>query len=125
AFLEFAFSKTDANMLKCPCRRCCLVKYKYREDIHGDLMYNGFLPTYTNWHSHGERLNVLETPVLVEGNHFNEDSTMNLLDDVFPNLGGNFDDVAGSSNQPFVVDENVDQPPISDERRVFDELTSD
>lgn len=54
SFLDFAFGKSKAYMMKCPCNRCSLVKTKSREDIEGDLMWFGFLSSYTNWVLHGE-----------------------------------------------------------------------
>ncbi|CAH2053255.1 unnamed protein product, partial [Thlaspi arvense] len=140
-FLDFAFSNSDATMLKSPCSWCSLVKYKYREDIRRDLMYHGFIPTYTNWHFHGEQFNIIETSISIESqidnslnedstmnlidNSLNEDSTMNLLDDVFPKCGRHFNERAGSSNQPLNEEEAADQAPNSDERRAFEALLAD
>ncbi|CAA7044989.1 unnamed protein product [Microthlaspi erraticum] len=85
-FLDFAFGKIKADMLKCPCQRCSLAKYKSRVEIEGDLMCHGFLCTYTNWYLHGEDLE--DTPQAFSLDHqpkvdHIDSSTFNLLADIF------------------------------------------
>ncbi|CAA7023647.1 unnamed protein product [Microthlaspi erraticum] len=76
-------------MLKCPCQRCCLVKYKCRVDIEGDLMCHGFLYTYTNWFLHGEDIEAHSEAVSVDHQESVDQidsSTMNLLAKIFPSM---------------------------------------
>ncbi|KAL1209251.1 hypothetical protein V5N11_033111 [Cardamine amara subsp. amara] len=127
-FLDFAFGKSKAHMMKCPCNRCSLVKTKSREDIEGDLMCFGFLSSYTNWILHGE-------DVFVTGNAripsniapVDLDSTLNLLDDLFPDTSTNIDGgyEPGSSEEPM----NTDIPSTSsgscENREGFDEMLGD
>ncbi|CAE5960003.1 unnamed protein product [Arabidopsis arenosa] len=92
-FLDFAFGYSKTDMIKCPCQRCFLVKYKNRTEIEGDLVCHGFLPTYTNWYLHGEELDFQEQEVRLE--HESDDDhvenpTMNLLGDVFPSMSNSF-----------------------------------
>lgn len=54
------------GMIKCLCQHCCLVKYKLRVEIEGDLICHGFLPTYRNWYLHGEELDFHEGIVGLE-----------------------------------------------------------
>ncbi|KAH0898593.1 hypothetical protein HID58_048161 [Brassica napus] len=90
-FLDFAFGKSKAPMVKCPSTRCSLAKFKTREDIE-----------------------VHEEDMCVTGNarvpsdsaHVELDSTFNLLDDIFPDISTNMNEEheEGSSGQPMDTD---------------------
>lgn len=95
-FLNFAFGKIKADMLKCPCQRCCLVKYKCRVDIEGDLICHGFLCTYTNWYLHGEELDDPKQAVSSDQQpniDQIDNSTLNLIADVFPSINAGTPDI--------------------------------
>ncbi|CAA7043137.1 unnamed protein product [Microthlaspi erraticum] len=88
-FLDFAFLHMKTDMIKCPCQRCCLIRFKGRVEVEGDLFCHGFLPTYTNWHLHGEELESDEDTVGLEPKSsidYTQEPTRNLLEDVFPSL---------------------------------------
>lgn len=54
-FLNFAFDHTtNGDKILCPCTKCCNFYYKNREEVHGDLLWNGIMKRYTYWMSHGE-----------------------------------------------------------------------
>ena len=43
-FLNFAFDHaTNDDKIPCPCIKCCNKYYKNREDVHGDLLWNGIM----------------------------------------------------------------------------------
>ncbi|KAH0936132.1 hypothetical protein HID58_013249 [Brassica napus] len=106
-FLDFAFGKSNAPMVKCPCTRCSLAKSKTREDIEGDLICHGFLSSYTSWIVHGEDMCVTENArVPSDSAHVELDSTFNLLDDIFPDISANMNEEheEGSPGQPMDTD---------------------
>ena len=54
-FLDFAFEHTTmGNKIFCPCKRCNNYFAKTRDDVKGDLLTIGILPSYTRWFRHGE-----------------------------------------------------------------------
>ncbi|KAF8393962.1 hypothetical protein HHK36_020164 [Tetracentron sinense] len=54
-FLNFAFARTRFdNMILCPCIKCGNRVLKNREEVHGDLLWNGIIERYIHWTSHGE-----------------------------------------------------------------------
>ncbi|XP_030953586.1 uncharacterized protein LOC115976445 [Quercus lobata] len=54
-FLDFAFEHTTmGNKIFCPCKRCNNYFAKTRDDVEGDLLTIGILPSYTRWFRHGE-----------------------------------------------------------------------
>lgn len=64
-FLEFAFTNEQsilpsgtyegvALFIRCPCKKCQLLKYKSRDAVHLDLLRKGFMLSYTRWYAHGE-----------------------------------------------------------------------
>ncbi|KAF8409402.1 hypothetical protein HHK36_005478 [Tetracentron sinense] len=57
-FLNFAFARTryDDKIL-CPCTKCSNRFVKNREEVHGDLLWNGIIERYIHWTSHGEDIN--------------------------------------------------------------------
>ncbi|XP_010451510.1 PREDICTED: uncharacterized protein LOC104733639 [Camelina sativa] len=121
-FLDFAFSDIKKEMIKCPCQRCCLVKYKHRVDVEGDLICHGILPTYTNWYLHGEKLDFHEETIGLESesnvdnmlhNPTVENQTRNLLGDAFPSMDTSFNE---SASMP------TDQ---SKQKEAFDDLLAD
>ena len=88
--MEFASGKSNACMVKCPCNRCTLAKSKTREEIKGDLICFGFLNSYTSWILHGEDTCVLGNARLPPDTAKVElDSTLNLLDDISPDISTN------------------------------------
>ena len=92
-FLDFAFGKSNAPMVKCPFTRCSLAKSKTREDIEGYLICHGFLSSYTSWIVHGEDMCVTENArVPSDSAHVELDSTFNLLDDIFPDISANMNE---------------------------------
>ncbi|KAH0938505.1 LOW QUALITY PROTEIN: hypothetical protein HID58_005966 [Brassica napus] len=106
-FLDFAFGKSNAPMVKCPCTCCSLAKSKTREDIEGDLICHGFLSSYTSWIVHGEDMCVTENArVPSDSAHVELDSTFNLLDDIFPDISANMNEEheEGSPGQPMDTD---------------------
>lgn len=116
-FLDFAFGNSKTDMIKCPCQRCCLVKYKLRVEVEGDLICHGFLPTYTNWYLHGEDLDFQEQIVRLEHesdiDHV-DNPTMNLLGDVFPSMSNSFDEST-----------SIPTEEHSKQKETFDDLLSD
>ncbi|CAA7036366.1 unnamed protein product [Microthlaspi erraticum] len=117
-----------AEMIKCPCQRCCLVRYKIRVEVKSDLICHGFLPTYTNWYLHGEELDTHEDEELEPESRgeYTEDSTKNLLEDqtntlledVFPDMAASFE----SDDSMPREDQSEDHPKQSD---AYDDLLSD
>ena len=77
-------------MVKCPCNCCTLAKSKTREQIEGDLICFSFLNSYTSWILHGEdtcvTVNARVPPDIAQ---VELDSTLNLLDDIFPDISTN------------------------------------
>ncbi|KAL1225670.1 Cell division cycle protein-like protein [Cardamine amara subsp. amara] len=128
-FLDFAFGKSDAELVKCPCNRCSLAKFKSREDIEGDLMFSGFLSSYTSWVLHGENICVTENTTEIPTNgsvaQAELDSTANLFNDLFPNISTDMYGESGSFEQPM----DTDIPSSSSEKfgkgTSFDELLAD
>ncbi|CAA7061732.1 unnamed protein product [Microthlaspi erraticum] len=128
SFLDFAFGKSTALVMKCPCNRCSLVKSKSREDVEGDLMCFVFLNTYTSWYLHGEDVCVTETAqVPSDIAQVESDSTVNLLDDLFPNSDTNMH--GGDEPGSFEHTMGTDRPSTSSgncgEGEDFDELFAD
>lgn len=127
-FLEFAFGRSNAVMMKCPCNRCCLTKSKSREDIEGDLICYGFLSSYTNWVLHGEKVCVTEnTREPADTAQVELDSTMNLLDDLFPGIDTNMyaENEFGSYEQPVDTDRPSTSSGNLGKEENFDELLAD
>ncbi|KAH0912041.1 hypothetical protein HID58_035362 [Brassica napus] len=124
-FLDFAFGKSNAPMVKCPCTRCSLAKSKTREDIEGDLICHGFLNSYTSWIVHGEDMCVTENArVPSDSAHVELDSTFNLLDDIFPDISANMNEEheEGSSGQPMDTDRPSASSGNSKKGEGFDEM---
>ncbi|CAA7044163.1 unnamed protein product [Microthlaspi erraticum] len=112
-FLDFAFGKIKADMLKCQCQRCCLAKFKSRVEIEGDLMCHGFLCTYTNWDLHGEDLEDTQQAFSLDhqpnvdqsdSSTFIDSSTFNLLADIFPSMKS---DPPNMDSDPPNIDQHV------------------
>ena len=106
-FLDFAFTRSNANMMKCPCNRCLLTKSLSKDDIEGDLMCYGFLSSYTSWILHGEEVCVTgNTRLPSDVNESELDSTLNLLDDIFPDISVNMPGEYGNetTSQPMGAD---------------------
>ncbi|KAF8413443.1 hypothetical protein HHK36_001426 [Tetracentron sinense] len=54
-FLNFAFARTRFDdMILCPCIKSGNRVLKNREEVHGDLLWNGIIERYIHWTSHGE-----------------------------------------------------------------------
>ncbi|CAG7870363.1 unnamed protein product, partial [Brassica rapa] len=127
-FLDFAFGKSNAPMVKCPCTRCSLAKSKTREDIEGDLICHGFLSSYTSWIVHGEDMCVTENArVPSDSAHVELDSTFNLLDDIFPDISANMNEEheEGSPGQPMDTDRPSASSGNSKKGEGFDEMFAD
>ncbi|CAN6863831.1 unnamed protein product [Brassica oleracea] len=127
-FLDFAFGKSNAPMVKCPCTRCSLAKSKTREDIEGDLICHGFLSSYTSWIVHGEDMCVTgNARVPSDSAHVELDSTFNLLDDIFPDISANMNEEheEGSSGQPMDIDRPSASSGNSKKGEGFDEMFVD
>ncbi|XP_010424636.1 PREDICTED: uncharacterized protein LOC104709773 [Camelina sativa] len=115
--------------MKCPCNCCSLAKFKSREDIEGDLICYGFLSSYTSWVFHGERIFVTENARVPTDDlaQVEMDSTLNLLDDLFPGIDTNMygENAFGSCEQPM----DTDRPSTSSgnfrKEESFDELLAD
>ncbi|CAA7023827.1 unnamed protein product [Microthlaspi erraticum] len=127
-------------MLKCPCQRCSLAKFKSRVDIEGDLMLHGFLSTYTNWYLHGEDLEDTRQAFSLDhqpnvnqsdSSTFIDSSTFNLLADIFPSMKSHPPNIDSDppnidSDPPNIKMESDDlhEDPLK-EKKAFDELLSD
>lgn len=114
SFLDFAFGKIKADMLKCPCQGCCLVKYNCRVDIEGDLMCHGFLYIYTNWFLHGEDIEAHSEAVSLdhqENVDQTDSSTLNLLVEVFPSMDMDPPNINTVSSSPSMDTEPQMDPP--------------
>uniref|UniRef100_A0A1J3CP28 Transposase-associated domain-containing protein n=1 Tax=Noccaea caerulescens TaxID=107243 RepID=A0A1J3CP28_NOCCA len=102
-FLDFAFLHMKTDMIKCPCQRCCLIRFKGRVEVEGDLFCHGFLPTYTNGYMHGEEIESDEDTVGLERESpidYTQDPTMNLLEDVFPSLNNSSEAASPIEDHP-------------------------
>ncbi|CAA7025821.1 unnamed protein product [Microthlaspi erraticum] len=103
SFLDFAFGKSTALVMKCLCNRCSLVKSKSREDVE-------------------ETAQVPSDIAQVES-----DSTVNLLDDLFPNSDTNMH--GGDEPGSFEHTMGTDRPSTSSgncgKGEDFDELFAD
>ncbi|XVF61216.1 hypothetical protein PTKIN_Ptkin08bG0112300 [Pterospermum kingtungense] len=54
-FLDFAFENaSEDGRILCPCLRCANIDWKMCEIATEHLICIGFLPSYKNWHYHGE-----------------------------------------------------------------------
>ena len=53
-FLDFAFANEQDDKIRCPCKKCKLLKYKGRDEVNVDLLRKGFMLSYTHWYAHGE-----------------------------------------------------------------------
>ncbi|XP_056864346.1 uncharacterized protein LOC108851199 [Raphanus sativus] len=127
-FLDFAFGRSNAQMMKCPCNRCSLTKPKSREDMEGDLMCFGFLSSYTSWILHGEEIHITENArVPSDIARVQLDSTSNLLDDLFPGINMNMQGEHGneSSGQPMNTDIPSTGGETSGRGEDFEELFAD
>eukprot|EP00268_Persea_americana_P019667 TRINITY_DN2010_c0_g2_i4.p1 TRINITY_DN2010_c0_g2~~TRINITY_DN2010_c0_g2_i4.p1 ORF type:complete len:465 (-),score=57.82 TRINITY_DN2010_c0_g2_i4:857-2251(-) len=99
-FLNFAFDHaTNDDKIPCPCIKCCNKYYKNREDVHGDLLWNGIMQIYINWTSHGEDIYGGEyiSDESEEGDDMHE-----MLHDAFgmPNLDGGEDNESPEESIP-------------------------
>ncbi|KAL1224852.1 hypothetical protein V5N11_015630 [Cardamine amara subsp. amara] len=115
-------------MMKCPCNRCSLVKTNSREDIKGDLICYSFLTFYTNWILHREDVVVSENARVPSNTApVDLDSTLNLLDDLFPDTSMNIDGgyEPKSSEQPMNTDRLSTSSGSFDKGEGFDELLAD
>ncbi|RYR48584.1 hypothetical protein Ahy_A07g034620 isoform B [Arachis hypogaea] len=56
-FLDFAFVNASSDgMIHCPCPMCGFQFFQTREDAYDHLLMKLFLPNYTFWLHHGERI---------------------------------------------------------------------
>jgi len=127
-FLDFAFTRSNANMMKCPCNRCLLTKSLSKDDIEGDLMCYGFLSSYTSWILHGEEVCVTgNTRLPSDVNESELDSTLNLLDDIFPDISVNMPGEYGNetTSQPMGADRPSTSSGTFGKGESFDELFAD
>ncbi|CAN6863159.1 unnamed protein product, partial [Brassica oleracea var. botrytis] len=127
-FLDFAFTRSNANMMKCPCNHCLLTKSLSKDDIEGDLMCYGFLSSYTSWILHGEEVCVTgNTRLPSDVNESELDSTLNLLDDIFPDISVNMPGEYGNetTSQPMGADRPSTSSGTFGKGESFDELFAD
>lgn len=120
--MDFAFGRSNVQMMKCPCNRCSLTKLKSREDMEGDLMCYGFLSSYTSWILHGEEIRITENArVPSDIARVQLDSTSNLLDDLFLDINMNMQGEYGndSSEQPMNSDIPSTAGEIMEEEKIL------
>ncbi|XP_013617060.1 PREDICTED: uncharacterized protein LOC106323494 [Brassica oleracea var. oleracea] len=115
-------------MMKCPCNRCLLTKSLSKDDLEGDLMCYGFLSSYTSWILHGEEVCVTgNTRLPSDVNESELDSTLNLLDDIFPDISVNMPGEYGNetTSQPMGADRPSTSSGTFGKGESFDELFAD
>ncbi|KAL3834211.1 hypothetical protein ACJIZ3_008947 [Penstemon smallii] len=104
-FLEFAKSQRDyleSRQIRCPCRKCKNMRYANPEQVHSDLLRNGFVADYWCWTCHGEE----ENDNLNNDNNGASSSIQFMDEDVVYDAmrGGNFDcnvgDTVYATNPP-------------------------
>ncbi|CAN7016177.1 unnamed protein product, partial [Brassica rapa subsp. trilocularis] len=90
--------------------------------MEGDLMCYGFLSSYTSWILHGEEIRITENArVPSDITRVQLDSTLNLLDDLFPDINMNMQGEYGndSSEQPMNSDIPSTAGEIVEEEKIL------
>lgn len=82
-FLEFSFKNMKTNKIRCPCVKCNNYYQKTRDDVKGDLLFDGIVMGYTRWVYHGEEFEPSSSDD--ESNEEGFDDMFSLVNDLYGN----------------------------------------
>ena len=105
-FLDFAFANEQPIqprgidegvplLIRCPCKKCELLKYKEREEVLLHLLRKGFMISYTHWFAHGEIAPEVQQPQqTIVDEYYNEfDGVQQMvMDQNVPGSSGTWDE---------------------------------
>ncbi|KAI3956818.1 hypothetical protein MKW98_015910, partial [Papaver atlanticum] len=119
SFIQFTRDSLGeaSNEVRCPCMKCKIYNSlpKSLEDVHGDILENGFDMTYQTWIHHGEQpsdhvFNVEAPPPLPANHVVNEDAPVSRMHYLFTETLGRAVGVNNFEN----FHNNSDCPPGAD-----------